>query len=406
MKKVALLVVTLMLIFTLPTMAVTKLTIWEKYDEATQDPYFQSLVDEFNKTHEDIEVEMLHYNTEDLRENFQNAMMAGEGPDATISPFDHVGVFAVLGIAEPITDILPQDIKDALVDNALPAMSLDGEMYGVPIDMGNHLMLLYNKKFVKEPPKTWDELIKIAKKHTKDLDGDGVNDQFGLVYNLTEPFWFIPFMSGHGGWVMDENRQPTLNTDGVVNAFKFIRDLKFEHKIVPEECDYDIADSLFKENKAVFLINGDWSLNGYKAVEGLDFGTAAIPKFKDYEWPKPMMSGNGFIMAEGLSEEKQEALFEFIRFVLEKENQVRMVKELSILPSTKAAREVEFEDPILRGSIEQLNHTKPMPIVPEMRAIWDALRAPIQNVMNGSATPEDAAKEAQDLAEEGVGAMH
>lgn len=407
MKRILVLTVSLLVLFSMSVFGATTITIWEKYDGQTQDPFFYQLVEEFNNSQDKYVVEMLHYGTEELRENFQNSMMAGEGPDAVISPFDHVGTFAVLGLAEPLDEILPTYIETMLVDNALPAMSLDGVSYGVPIDMGNHLMLLYNKDYVDKAPETWEELIEFGKEFTKDIDGDGLTDQYGLVYNLNEPFWFIPFLSGFGGWVMDEDRMPTLNTDATVKAFEFVQDLKFEHKIVPEECDYDTADGIFKEGKAAFLINGDWSLSGYVDVMGDKVGTAALPKFKDYEWPKPMMSGNGLIMAAGLSKEEKDGVFALLKYLLSEENQIKMVEKLNILPSTKLARAHDYSNnPIIMGSIEQLNHTKPMPIVPEMRGIWDGIRPALQDVMTGKMTPEEAAEYAQELSIENVEAMH
>ena len=58
--------------------------------------------------------------------------------------------------------------------------------------MGNHLMLIYNKDLIPSPPKNTDELIEIGKKMTVDTDGDGMPDQYGLVWNFTEPFYYVP----------------------------------------------------------------------------------------------------------------------------------------------------------------------------------------------------------------------
>jgi maltose-binding protein MalE len=36
-----------------------------------------------------------------------------------------------------------------------------------------------------------------------------------------------------------------------------------------------------------------------------------------------------------------------------------------------------------------------MPVVPEMRVLWDVMRPGLQQVMNGSRTPAEAAKQMQ-----------
>lgn len=56
------------------------------------------------------------------------------------------------------------------------------------------------------------------------------------------------------------------------------------------------------------------------------------------------------------------------------------------------------EDEILRGSFEQLSVGVAMPVVSEMRVIWDSMRPAYQSVINGSKSPTEAAKEMQDLA--------
>ena len=41
---------------------------------------------------------------------------------------------------------------------------------------------------------------------------------------------------------------------------------------------------------------------------------------------------------------------------------------------------------------------KTMPVVPELRAIWDAMRPAYQAVLGGASTPEEAARDMQGLA--------
>ena len=79
---------------------------------------------------------------------------------------------------------------------------------------GNHLALVYNRRFIKEPPKTTDELVELAMKNTVDENGDGRKDRYGLVWNFTEPFFAIPFLTGL--WRLGVRGSPT--TAGAVSA--------------------------------------------------------------------------------------------------------------------------------------------------------------------------------------------
>ena len=70
------------------------------------------------------------------------------------------------------------------------------------------------------------------------------------------------------------------------------------------------------------------------------------------------------------------------------------------MPTRKEAVMSEFvqNNDILRNSAIQIEHGRPMPVVPELRAIWDAMRPSYQAVLGGAKTPEQAAKDMQDLA--------
>ena len=50
---------------------------------------------------------------------------------------------------------------------------------------------------------------------------------------------------------------------------------------------------------------------------------------------------------------------------------------------------------ILNKSSQIIEVGRPMPIIPEMRAIWDSLRDQYQALLNGMVTPEIAANKAQ-----------
>jgi len=228
--------------------------------------------------------------------------------------------------------------------------------------------------------------------------------QYGLVYNLNEPFFFAPWLGGFGGWPLDGTK-PTLNTPAMVNALQFVHDLKFVHKIVPVECDYDAADALFKEGKAAMLINGDWSLTSYQMPEvrkKVDLGVARIPMISQTGlWPTPMTSGIYFMLPDYLTGEKLQIAKEFVEFISSDKVQLRFLEKHMRLPATASALKNPkiASDPLLKGSADQMVVGKPMPTVPEMRAAWDAIRPNQEAVMAGKMSPKDAAKAMQDACE-------
>ena len=343
-------------------------------------------------------VEAIYKETEELRSGFIIAAIAGQGPDLVYGPSDQVGPFEVMGIIEPLESLFEKDYLDKFIPKALTYYK--GHLYQMADKLGNHLTLVYNKALIESPPQTDEELIQIGKRLTVDKNGDGWPDQYGLCWNYTEPFFFIPFMTGFGGWVMTEDGVPTLDSPGTINGLKFIRDLRDKYKIIPGEADYNIADALFKDGKSAMIVNGDWSWAGYKKA-GINIGVAPLPKIVSTGlWCAPMISPKGFSLNANVPAEKRPLVIKLLKFLMEPDMQLETARQLNTMPTRIEAVNSDFvqNDDILRNSMLQIERGRPMPVVPELRAIWDAMRPSYQAVLGGSKTPEAAAREMQALA--------
>jgi maltose-binding protein MalE len=343
-------------------------------------------------------VEAIYKETEELRSGFIIAAIAGQGPDLVYGPSDQVGPFEVMGIIEPLESLFEKDYLDKFIPKALTYYK--GHLYQMADKLGNHLTLVYNKALIESPPQTDEELIQIGKRLTVDKNGDGWPDQYGLCWNYTEPFFFIPFMTGFGGWVMTEDGVPTLDSPGTINGLKFIRDLRDKYKIIPGEADYNIADALFKDGKSAMIVNGDWSWAGYKKA-GINIGVAPLPKIVSTGlWCAPMISPKGFSLNANVPAEKRPLVIKLLKFLMEPDMQLETARQLNTMPTRIEAVNSDFvqNDNILRNSMLQIERGRPMPVVPELRAIWDSMRPSYQAVLGGSKTPEAAAREMQALA--------
>ncbi len=97
----------------------------------------------------------------------------------------------------------------------------------------------------------------------------------------------------------------------------------------------------------------------------------------------------------------------FIQYVTSLPVQVDQVKKLARLPVLKSALQDKIitEDPILKGSADQMVVGTPMPTVIEMRANWDAMKPEMIAVLAGTETPEAAAAKMQTAAENGIKAL-
>ncbi|MBV9009767.1 MAG: extracellular solute-binding protein [Verrucomicrobia bacterium] len=374
--------------------------IWHQKIAGERD-LFNEEIGEFNAHHPDVVVEALYKENEELRNLFVIAAVAGQGPDVVYGPADNIGVMVTTKTILPLEKIFAESFFARF--SAGGVIQWQGSRWLVADQIGNHLTLIYNTTLVSRPPETLDELIAMGRLLTKHASHDRKIEQYGLTWNYREPFFFIPFLTGFGGWVMDKDARPTLDTPEMVRALQFVIDLRDKYQIIPKEGDYDVADMLFKENRTAMIINGPWSWSSYHVPDRAK--VAPLPKNTETGyWCEPMVSAKGYSVNAAAAGRKLPAIRELIDFLTSDEVQRKMAAELSTSPVSLAAidsPEVR-QNPTLIASMAQIEHGRAMPIVPQMRAIWEAMRGPYQLLMNGAITPQEAARRMQREAEKNI----
>ncbi len=378
--------------------------MWTK-EGGNQLDLVKAITAECAKTDGSYTVDIVNYDVEKLRENFQTSALAGSGPDLLWTVNDHAGPFTTADLIQPV-DNLGIDLSQ-FVPGALEPVALNGQHWGIPLSYGNNLMLLYNKKLVDHAPADTTELIKMAQDFQAKNPGS-----VGLAWNMQEPFWLVPWLGGFGGKVFAaDGKTPTLNTPEMVKTLALMSEFKNTDKITPKECDYACADGLFKDGKAAMIINGDWSLGDYTgntanvtATKNIDLGTAPFPKIAGADTPKPFTAGTYIMFPKDLAADKQAAAIKLTQCFLSDPVQLRWLKEQKRLPSVQKLFDDPSikSDPILAGSAADLLNGTGMPAATEMRCNWDAMKPQLQDVLAGKTTPEDAAKAMQTAADKCV----
>jgi arabinogalactan oligomer/maltooligosaccharide transport system substrate-binding protein len=380
-----------------------EIAFWEQ-DDANAQKILDGLIADFQSQNSNITVKRSHYETEDLRKNYTTASLGTTGPDIVLGPNDNLGVFVPGNLIQPADDIMGSDFFSQFDPKALDAAKYNGKQYMIPDRNGNELILAYNKKLVPEAPKTFEELIEISKKLQKEK-----KVQYGLVFNEVEPFFTVPFYGAFGGQVFDDvnsaSPKPTLDTDAAAQWMQFLAKLHNE-KVIPKEADYDVANNLFKEGKAAFIINGPWGFADYTAAK-IDFGISTIPTVNG-KYPAPYSAVKGYTISASVTDpDKKEAVKKLLEFLNSKDAQLKMVDAHQQLPTNLEA----INDPKITGNAliiaqkDQLDKCIPMPIITQMRCIWDAIKPVQQEVFAGKTKPQDAPAKMQQKAIEGIKAL-
>jgi arabinogalactan oligomer/maltooligosaccharide transport system substrate-binding protein len=384
-----------------PPAGLTTVTYWE--DDTDEGAVtLDELASAFMKENPGIQIKRVYLSTEDLRQQYRLAVQQGNPPELVRGAGELAGPFGDLELVRPLEGIVSQSMLDRFFPGALAGAEVNGRLWGMPDNYGNHLMLIYNKQLVQTVPgdtASWVVQLKSLK--------DPARGQYGLVYDLKDPFWLLPWLGGFGGWLIDDAGHPTLATKAMVNALQFLQDLKMVHQVVPPDVNYDSAFQMFTSGKAAYIIDGAWNLDRYKGA-GVDIGVTALPKVSSTGlFPTPLTLGKYWFVSKNAKGPQLDAALKFMEFMTSATAQETWVTETGRLPSDRvaAASEVITQDPIEAGAVAQLDKGRGLESIPEMYCAWGATRDPLSAVMDGTMTPEMASQAMQVAAEQCIAGM-
>jgi maltose-binding protein MalE len=385
-----------------PREAPDRLVIWHQKTGAER-AFFEESVAAYNRQHPAERVVALYREGEELRNSFIMAAVAGQGPDLVFGPSDNVAIFAGTRVIRPWDELLEPDFLAQFTADGL--VRWQDRTWLVADQIGNQLMLVYDRTVVTEPPRTLDELVELGTKLTQRARGR--TDRYALTWNYAEPYFFIPFLTGFGGWIMDDEGHPTLDTPEMRAALQFVLDLRDRYGIVPRYEDYDTANLMFLRRRAAMIINGPWSWSDYGVPERsmlalLPFNTATGLHCR------PIIAAKGYSLSVNTPPEKFDLVRRVLAFFTSEELQLSMAERLFTTPTLHRALESPAfrNNTVLQLALEQSKNAIPMPIDPRLRYIWDGIRGPYRRVFTGDLTPAEAArlmqKEAENRIAEGM----
>lgn len=127
---------------------------------------------------------------------------------------------------------------------------------------------------------TWDKMMDIAKKATKDLNGDGTVDQYGMGGEFYPQYAAV--YSNKAAFVDFSTEKPVfaLNQNNGIQALQYVQDLKTSPDLwIPPLSGWDHGFKQFKEGKVAMTAAEYWVDNSYEFSEMEDeYGAVMFPK--------------------------------------------------------------------------------------------------------------------------------
>lgn len=214
----------------------------------------------------------------------------GDGPDIVIWAHDKTGEWADQGVVVPLDEDLTAALRDRYLPFCFSSMSYQGRQYGLPLSFET-LIMYYNRALVPTPPRTTDEMIRVARQNT-----NRARNRWGLVYERGNFYHHAMWLHGFGGRVFDDSGQLALQSPETVRSLTFARDLARVHHVVPDTVDWQTQMDLFNAGRAAILLSGPWAYGSVDQTR-VSLGIAPLPQISGLNrYPSPFLGVKGFFI--------------------------------------------------------------------------------------------------------------
>lgn len=353
----------------------------------------ENLVEQFNEMQDEIHVTAEFQGSYDeLHSKTQAAFAAGNAPEVTQNEIASIETFAKSGMTQDLTAFVEEDVDEIDMDDFNPGLMgnsyVDDKLYGLPYLRSTPIVYI-NKTMFEEKGidpasiQTWEDFQSAAEKLTDD-------EHVGI--SMPVDIWFYEaFVAQAGGEMVDENGEIAFNGEGGVEALNLWKEMVEAGTMrVPGGEPLQAADMArqdFATGRAgmYFSSTADLTLMLQLADEnGYELETIMFPENEQRSVPT---GGANLVMTTGLDEEKQQAAWEFIKFMTAPEQTAYASEYTGYLPSRLSAvesdtmQELYEEKPQFKVAVDQLQYGNARPMIEGYPEVVKILIEEIQRLM-------------------------
>jgi multiple sugar transport system substrate-binding protein len=223
------------------------------------------------------------------------------------------------------------------------------KQYALPY-IGNCLLVFYNRDHRRaagltpdpDPNWDWDGFNRDAVALTRDLDGDGRTDQFGL--NRLTWFYCLQWVWDAGGTDMDPSMtRYVFDTPEAKRGFQFHYDHMHKWKVCPMTGDLPNmnAESMFLTGKVSMVIAGSWWLVQAARAKNFEWDVAAMPRGPVARTTR--VTGEGIAISPQCKHRRE--AWEWVKFVAGQEGQAIFAKYGRGIPSFRDMARSRYPNP-------------------------------------------------------------
>ena len=259
--------VTLGTMTALPALAqnkVLKFVSWQKDERGTGD-WWGSVIKEFEATHPGVKIEWTKVERGAFADTMTTLFAGGQPPDIVHLASFEFQKFADNGWLEPLDPYIKNAKLDLKGWAGQDTCTWNKQNVCVMMLYFGYFMA-YNEDLLKkeglEVPKNYAEFLTAARKLTKDINGDGIVDQFGTGHEtrggggqyMSE---MMNYTLDAGARWTDENGKITINTPQMIEGLTRWKTIVKEN-LTPRDLAAGEVRQLFADGKIALKMDGPW----------------------------------------------------------------------------------------------------------------------------------------------------
>lgn len=318
------------------------------------------------------------------------------------------------GAVYDITDLINLNRDAIQIDDFFPKIYDKYSLYrdrrwALPYDVDTQFFyyrVSLLEKYGLQPPKTWNDVVTIAKIITENEKENGIYGyaMMGYPVPIMLVSSYVNRLSAYGGKFIDENGFPSLNTPQAVKALQSLIDIYHYSLPTPSQTDYEVSKDAFLTGRVAMVdqftnIGVEADNIEFSSIKG-DWGMVQMPS--SLATKKNVANLNaGFSIAISSKSPNIEAAKEFLLFAVRPDIQKRLaLSNTGMDPgrlSVVHSNEFKQMTPQVANATEKSfsGEVFSWPVHPKMLEMMEILTLEITGAFEGKKTAEEAILDTQ-----------
>lgn len=381
-----------------PDKTVLTFTSWGSKSEIA---ILRPLIEEFEQQNPDISVEFIH-TPENYFRKLHLLVASNLTPDVVFINNIYGALYAESGVFLDLSEFMKKDgiSEQDFYQAGLDTFRREGKLYAIPRDVSN-LVIYYNKDIfdkydVSYPQEGWtyEDFLKTAKQLTRDVNGDGRTDIFGISFREEMLFWLPYLMSNGGGVLSPDIKDIIIGTPASIEAIQFYSDLRNCYHVAPTKSEAGSATmaQLFMQGRLAMHLSGRWFVPLYRKELAFNWDVVTFPHGK----AGSITAGDASGWAISAKTKHPEEAWRFVSFLASKTSIEKFTKSGLIVP----ARVDVANSPVFLDKSQPPEHSEvfistmersvPTPVTKNYQEITDILQNALEPVWSGRVSARQA----------------